>query len=136
MDEKRKIELVLDHIDSEVTHDYNDINNCDYQLLNESTTDGYEVFVFKQPEEEVILCENVYYYNHNLGEQVVETLMCGNTVVFIDEGEYEDLYIEDLLIEEFHELVDEIIWEAELTNNEIKELKDEYGIEEEIPETT
>ena len=136
MDEKRKVKLLLDHIDSEVTYDWNDIENCDYQLLNESTTDGYEVFVFKEPSEEVILCENVYYYNHNLGEQVVETLMCGNTVVFIDENEYDDLYIEDLLIEEFHELVDEIIWEAELTNNEIKELKDEYGIEEEIPETT
>ena len=136
MDEKRKVELLLEHIDSEITHDWNDVENCDYQLLNELTTDGYEVFVFKDPHADIILCENVYYYNHDLGEQVVETLMCGNTVIFIDEGEYDDLYIEGLLIVEFHELVDEIIWEAELTNNEIKELKDEYGIEEEIPETT
>ena len=134
--EKRKVKLLLDHIGSEITHDWNDVENCDYHLLNELTTDGYEVFVFKDPQTDVILCENVYYYNHNLGEQVVETLMCGNTVIYIDESEYDDLYIEDRLVEEFTELVDEIIWEANLTNNEIKELKDEYGIEEEIPETT
>jgi hypothetical protein len=136
MDEKRKVKLLLDHIGSEITHDWNDIENCDYQLLSELTTDGYEVFVFNVPHTSVILSENVYYYNHNLGDEIVKTLMCGNTVVFVDESEYDDLYIEDRLVEEFTELVDEIIWEANLTNNEIKELKDEYGIEEEIPETT
>jgi len=129
MEEKRKIELLLDHMGSEITHDWNDIDNCDYQLLNELTTDGYEVFVFKQPEEEISLCENVYYYNHNLGEQVVETLMCGNTVIFVDEGEYNDLYIEEALMEEFEEFVDDILQDETLPVNEVKELMEEYEIE-------
>ena len=33
MEEKRKIELLLDHMGSEVTHNYDDILNCDYCLL-------------------------------------------------------------------------------------------------------
>ena len=135
MDEKRKIELLLEHVDSEITHDWNDVENCDYQLLNELTTDGYEVFVFKDPHAEVILCENVYYYNHDLGRQIVETLMCGNTVVFMDEGEYDDLYMEDLLMDEFIELVDDIRQNDILLKEEIKELNEEYGIEDEETET-
>jgi len=132
MEEKRKIELLLDHMNSEITNDCNDMFNCDYHLLEESTTDGYEVFVFKQPEEEVILCENVYYYNHDLGEQVVETLMCGNTVVFVDDYDYKDLYIHDALLEKFEEFVDDILQDETLPVNEVKELIKEYGIDIEL----
>ena len=136
MDEKRKVELLLEHIDSEITHDWNDVENCDYHLLSESTTDGYEIYIFKEPFEDTIVCENVYYYNHNLGEQVIEVLMEGNTTVFIDEYEYIDLYLEDDLLTEFTELVDEIIKEFEGTEKELNYLKEEYGIEDEEIEIT
>ena len=136
MENERKIELLLNHLESEITHEYADFENCDYQLFNESTTDGYEVYIFKEPFEDTIVCENVYYYNHNLGEQVIEVLMEGNTTVFIDEYEYIDLYLEDDLLAEFTELVDEIIEEFDGTEEELNYLKEEYGIEEEETETT
>ena len=136
MENERKIELLLNHLESEITHEYADFENCDYQLLSESTTDGYEVYIFKEPFEDTIVCENVYYYNHNLGEQVIEVLMEGNTTVFIDEYEYIDLYLEDDLLAEFTELVDEIIEEFEGTEEELNYLKEEYGIEDEEIEIT
>ena len=132
MDEKRKVKLLLDHIGSEITHDWNDIENCDYQLLSELTTDGYEVFVFNVPHTSVILSENVYYYNHNLGDEVIKTLMCGNTVVFVDDYDYKDLYIHDALLEKFEEFVDDILQDETLPVNEMKELIKEYGIDIEL----
>ena len=129
MEKKRKIKLLLDYKGSKVTHDYNDINNCDYHLLEETTTDGYSVYVFKEPFADTILCENVYYYNHNLGSYVIEALMEESTTVFIDEWEYNDLYIEDQLMEEFEEYVDEILQDETLPVQDVKELMEEYDIE-------
>jgi len=129
MEEKRKVELLLDHMGSSVTHDYNDMFNCDYQLISESTADGYEVYAFKEPNEEYSINENIYYYNTQLGEKVVEILMEGNQTVFLDELEYEGLFIEDLLIEEFEEYVDDILQDETLPVKEVKELMEEYDIE-------
>ena len=131
MEEKRKVELLLDHMGSSVTHDYNDMFNCDYQLISESTADGYEIYAFKEPNEEYNINENIYYYNTGLGEKVVEILMEGNQTIFLDDLEYNGLFIEELLVEEFEEYVEDILQDKELNTNEIKELKDEYGIEEE-----
>ena len=49
-----KVELLLDHMGSEITHDCNDIFNCDYHLLEETTADGYEVYTFKKQNEEFV----------------------------------------------------------------------------------
>jgi len=136
MEEKRKIKLLLDHLGSEVTHDYNDILNCDYHLCEETTADGYGIYVFSSPHETPEICENIYYYNYGLGEKVVEALMKGNTVVFLDDYEYDYLSVQELLLAEFEEFVEDILQNEELNINEIKELKDEYGIEEEETETT
>ena len=89
MEEKRKIKLLLDHLGSEVTHDYNDILNCDYYLCEETTADGYGVYTFLRQNETPEISENVYYYNYGLGEKVVEVLIEGNTVVFLDDYEYD-----------------------------------------------
>ena len=136
MEEKRKIELLLDHMGSEVTHEYDDILNCDYYLCEETTADGYGVYTFLRQNETPEISENVYYYNYDLGEKVVEALMKGNTVVFLDDYEYDYLSVQELLLAEFEEFVEDILQNEELNINEIKELKDEYGIEEEETETT
>ena len=131
MEEKRKIELLLDHMGSEVTHNYDDILNCDYCLCEETTADGYGVYTFLRQNETPEISENVYYYNYGLGEKVVEALMEGNTVVFLDDYEYDYLDIHELLLDKFEEFVDDILQDETLNINEIKELEDEYGIEEE-----
>ena len=134
MEEKRKIKLLLDHMGSEVTHNYDDILNCDYSLCEETTADGYEIYTFLSPHEAPEINENVYYYNYGLGEKVVEKLMEGNTVVFVDDYEYDYLDVHSLLLEKFEEFVDDILQDEELNINEVKELREEYGIEDEEKE--
>ena len=132
MEEKRKIELLLEHLNSEISNDYNDINNCDVQCYQETTADGYDVYIVTDsPSWTVIVSENVYYYNHNLAEIITEYLMNQHTTVFIDEHLMEDIYLEDELLAKFEDFVDEIMENDDLNINEIKELQDEYGIEEE-----
>ena len=128
MEEKRKIELLLDHMGSEVTHEYDDILNCDYYLCEETTADGYGVYTFLSPHEAPEISENVYYYNYDLGEKVVEALMEGNTVVFLDDYEYDYLDVHTLLLEKFEEFVDDILQDETLPKNEVKELIKEYGL--------
>jgi len=132
MEEKRKIELLLDHMGSEITNDCNDMFNCDYHLLEETTADGYSVYAFKGPNEEYNIGENIYYYNHDLGEKVVSSLLEGNTIVFLDDYDYDDLYIHEALLEKFEELVDDILQDETLPVNEVKELIKEYGIDIEL----
>ena len=132
MEEKRKVELLLDHMGSSVTHDYNDMYNCDYQLVSENTADGYEVYAFKEPNEEYNIGENIYYYNTQLGERVVEVLMEGNKTVFLDDLEYDGLFIEDLLLEEFEEYVDDILQDETLPIEEVRELNKEYELDIEL----
>ena len=69
-----------------------------------------------------------------LGEKVVEKVMEGNTVVFLDDYEYDYLDVHTLLLEKFEEFVDDILQDEELNINEVKELRKEYEIEDE--ETT
>ncbi len=131
MEQERKVKLLLDHMGSTITHDYNDTYNCDYCLLSENTADGYEVYSYKEPYEELNINENIYYYNTGLGELVIESLMEGNKTVFLDELEYEGLFMEELLVEKFDEFVEDILQDEELNINEVKELREEYGIEDE-----
>ena len=136
MEKKRKVELLLDHMGSSITHNYNDMYNCDYCLLSENTADGYEVYSYKEPHEELNINENIYYYNTQLGERVVESLMEGNKTVFLDDLEYDGLFIQELLLEEFEEYVDEILDNNDsLSEIETKELKEEYEIEDKETET-
>ena len=132
MEEKRKVELLLDHMGSSVTHDYNDMFNCDYQLISENTADGYEVYAFKEPNEEYNIGENIYYYNTQLGERVVEVLMEGNKTVFLDDLEYDGLFIQELLLEEFEEYVDDILQDETLPIEEVRELNKEYELDIEL----
>ena len=55
--------------------------------------------------------------------------MEGNKTVFLDDLEYDGLFIQDLLIEEFEEYVDDILQDETLPVNEVKELMEEYEIE-------
>lgn len=132
MKEERKIEILLDHMGSEVTHDYNDLLNCDYCLCEESTADGFTIYTFLEPNETPCINENVYYYNHDLGNKIVEVLMEGNKVVFVDEYEYHDLDIHELLLGEFEEYIDDILEDEKLPANEVKELMKEYVIEDKL----
>ena len=151
MEAERKIEILLKFVDAEITHNANDaysnISDVDYALEEESTVDGYGVYTFKHPDDEVCISENLYYYDSDLTELIVETLLDGDIKIYIDEYMYEDLYIKDELEISFDEFAEDIIEQAIqgflpgmmgdiiITEQEIEELKEEYEYEDEDTET-
>ena len=142
MKTERTIEILLKFVGSEITHNANEAysahTDIDYVVEQESTADGYEVYTFKHPSDQLCLSENVFYYDNDLPELITEALTDGETLIYIDEYLYEDLGIEEQLEESFVEYVEDIIAQESdgkgdniLTKEELKELKEEYEYENE-----
>ena len=119
-------------------------NSCDLYCYNESTVDGYDVWVLTHSMNDVNVCENVYYYDGDLASAVMEEIQYNGgseTLLHMDEYLWDDLYMDDQMQEYFGENIDDIIENNDdegygLTKAEIQELKEEYGLEaEEIEET-
>ena len=144
MKTERTIEILLKFVNSEITHNPNDaycnITDIDYAVEQESTADGFSVYTFKHPNDEVCISENLYYYDSDLTELIVTALLDGGAKIYIDEYMYEDLHIESDLESQFEEFADDIIREAIegdiiINKEELEELKEEYEYEDEDTET-
>ena len=124
--------IVSRHLMCEVKTDINDWDNCEMQCYSESTADGYDVYVFKYTKDDISVTENVYYYEHDIAEQIMYSLD-ENKVdsIYIEEHLYDELYLDDVLEEYFQEHVDEIINDSpELFSDEEKSfIREEYDVE-------
>ena len=137
MDEERYKELILSHLDFEITNDYNDWDNVDFKVYTESTADGYEVFIATFDDRNISICEDVYYYDNDLANAIKQEITNG-MVFYIEPDLYDDIYFNDELIELFIENVDDIYeerFELGITEEEVEYLKEEYGVGEEEEET-
>ena len=136
MPEERMIKLVTDHLGLSISTDVANFDNVDCHIYTESTADGYDVYVCTNDTRHVSICEDVYYYDHDLTNAFEQQVIWGDRTFYIDNYVYEDCYFEDKLIELFADNVEDIIEndELDLTLGEINYLKEEYGIEDE--ETT
>ncbi len=132
----RMIELVKNHLELSISQNINDFENVDCMIYNESSADGYDLWVVTNDPRNVNICENVYYYDNDLANAFEEQVRWGDKTFYICEYVYEDAYIEDKLIEMFSENVEDIIEndELDITLEEINYLKEEYGLPEEIEE--
>ena len=142
LEEARLIELVKQHLGLSISQDLSDWSNVDCRVYNEQTADGYDLWVVTNDIDPVI-CEDVYYYDHDVANAVREQIRYGDTTFYIDECVYEDCYIDDMLIQTFVDYVDEIIRDAEsgesetnITLKELQILKEEYDLEEETTDAT
>ena len=136
MSEERMIELIKNHLEISISTDISDFDNNDCTIYNESTADGYDVFVVTNDTRNVNVCENVFYYDHDIANQFSEQIRYGDRTFYIDEDIFNDCYIEDKLLELFAENVEDIIEDEELdiTLEEIAYLKEEYELEDETAE--
>ena len=134
MQEDRQIELVKNHLGLSISQNIDDWSNVDCRVYNESSADGYDLWVVTNQPNHPIICEDVYYYDHDIADAVREQIRYGDETFYIDECIYEDCYIDDMLVEVFNEFVEDIIEndELDITLEEINYLKEEYGITEEV----
>ena len=143
LEEARLIELVKQHLGLSISTDLSDWSNVDCRVYTETTADGYDLWVVTNEQQQPIICEDVYYYDHDVAEAVREQIRYGDTTFYIDDYVYEDCYIEDMLVQTFVDYVDEIIKDAEsgesetnITLKELQILKEEYDLEEETADVT
>ena len=132
--EERLIELVKNHLGLSISQDISNWSNVDCKVYNESTADGYDLYVVTNQNQTPIICEDCYQYSHDIADAVREQIRYGDTTFYIDDCVYEECYIEDMLIELFVDYVEDIIEDDDLdiTLEEINYLKEEYGVTEEV----
>ena len=112
MDNDEKMIAYLEHLETSLYTNYSDQDNADFQIYREETVDGYEVFVAKYATDKNIwVTENVYYYDHEFCDLVLEKLQEGESV-YIDDDLFDDCYIEDRLADEYDE------WQEELESED------------------
>ena len=120
-DEDLAKESVLKHFNVEFTDDYSE--NTDFYIYEESTADGYSVFVATHDQRVVNVNENVYYYDSDLGDALEEYIKYSNgdeyspEVIYVDDLNQQ--FIDDAIIQLFEYLAER--FEEEV----IDELKDE-----------
>ena len=114
-------ESVLKHFNIELTDDYS--SSADFYVYEESTADGYSVFVATHDQSVVNVNENVYYYDSDLSGALVDFMKYSNgdeenpEVVYVDDLNQQ--FIDDALVQLFEYLAER--FEEEI----IDELTDE-----------
>ena len=138
LEEARLIELVKQHLGLSISTDLSDWSNVDCRVYTETTADGYDLWVVTNEQQQPVICEDVYYYDHDVADAVREQIRFGDTTFYIDDYVYEDCYIEDMLVNMFADYAEDIIKDAEsgesetnITMKELQILKEEYDLEEE-----
>ena len=120
-DEDLAKESVLKHFNVEFTDDYS--SSADFYIYEESTADGYSVFIATYDQNRVNVNENVYYYDSDLGDVLEEHIRYSNgcedypDIVFVDDLHQQ--FIDDAIQQLFEYLAER--FEEEV----IDELKDE-----------
>ena len=140
MDDERRVELVKEFYDLDITHDVNNFENVDCNIYNESSADGYDLYVVTNNTKNVSICGDVHYYDHKLTERFNEHVRWGDRTFYIEEYLYDDCYFEDYIANDmFNDLVNgndfnNFLQTGIITEEELEYIKEEYGIEDE--ETT
>ena len=136
--ESRMIELIKNHLEISISTDISDFDNVDCHIYSESTADGYDVYVCTNNTRQPSICEDVYYYEHDLADAFQEQIRYGDKTFYVCDTIYDDCYFDDTLIEMFVEYVDDIVEndELDITIEEINYLKKEYELENEEADST
>ena len=124
-DEEKIRQSVLDHYNIELTTDWSD--HHDFYMYEESTADGYTVFIATSDYRNIQIGDNVHYYDHSLFGELVDFVKYsdGGETIYVDDL-YQD-YIDDACIDLYEDLCKKFHEEA------IDELIDE-GYEQEMIE--
>jgi len=98
-------EKLLKHFGAKIVDEWS--NECDFYIYEESTADGYSIFVAAQNPSNIIVEENIYYYDSDLGDALLDALRY---------GECKNIYIDDISAYWVEETITELIEAKEEEN--------------------
>ena len=93
--EERLIELVKNYYDIDISHEINDFENTDCAIYEDSSADGYSLYIVANNTRHISICEDVYYYDHGLADAFEEQIRYGSQTFYIDASIYDDSYFDD-----------------------------------------
>lgn len=107
-DEEHVMKVVCKHFDLELTDTWQ--NNCDHYIYEESTADGYTVYVSTHDAQgDICVSENIFYYDNDLSAELKQAIYDndhGDVKIYLSmlyDGEY---WIEDTIRDIYIELVE------------------------------
>jgi hypothetical protein len=111
-DDEHARNQVLAHYDCEITDQW---QNPDFSIYEESTADGYSVWIASADTNRISISEDVYYYDGDLCDVLYETIPDYNRIYCDCEDIVEDAitrHYEDLLCKMENEIIDELLDEG------------------------
>ncbi len=124
--------------------DDNAYDSADVYAYEETTADGYSVYVVTMDMRSVCVSEDVYYYESDVPSAIMEMVSNsnGHCTLYADQYFLDDMYFDDVLLEEFSEIADKIYDEIMNEDSdynfdmaELQWLKEEFTESEEINQT-
>ena len=124
--------------------DENAYMNADVYAYEETTADGYSVYVVTGDMNSVCIAEDVYYYESDIPSAIMQYVEYanGHCTIYADQDFLDDIYFDDMLLESFQEVADKIYDEIMNEDSdynfdmaELQWLKEEFTESEEINQT-
>ena len=124
--------------------DENAYQSADIYAYEETTVDGYSVYVVTNNMDSVCIAEDVYYYESDIPEAIMTQINYsnGDCTLYADQYFLDDIYFDDVLLEAFQEVADQIYDEIMNEDSdygfdtaELQWLKEEFTESEEINQT-
>ena len=116
IDYQEKYDKVLEIYDAEIVHDWD--SNCTAFFYEESTADGYGIYIATETDGNPNMNEDVYYYNSDWFNKLGDYIFHG-CKIYIELGYEEDYGVQDV----FENLFEE--WYMEQYEEVEKQLQDE-----------
>lgn len=122
VDDEAARQNVLNHYNVELTSDWTE--KAEYYIYEESTSDGYSVYVATDDTSSISVCEDIHMYDHDLSDILGEQIKFSNgdedypEIIYLDDlyQDFIDQAIENLFIylsEKFEEeVIDELLSEG------------------------
>ena len=111
-DDEHAKKQVLEHFECEITDNW---QNPDFSIYEESTADGYSVWIATDDDRSINVNEDVYYYENQLTDVLYEAIPDYNRIYCDNYDFVEDAitrHYEDLLCRIEEEVVDELLDEG------------------------
>ena len=131
MNEERMVEVAKKYLKLKLTEDHKG-DAIDLYCYTEATVDGYDVWVLTEHMDSISIGDNIFYYDSDLADAILEKLENEDeeTLLYIDSYMWDDLYMDDKMIEYFGANIEAIIQDGSLglTNYETEFIKSEFGV--------
>ena len=106
-DEEHIKKVVFKHYDLEITDDWS--SDCDHYIYEETTADGYSVWISTYMHDKVCVSENVFYYDNDLAEEFKQAVVDNDhsdVKIYVDDIHDDNHWLQDAIRDLYIELVE------------------------------